>query len=61
MAVESPIPFPDPSAARGSDAQRLAVFRDVRDRIAAWIDDTFDADDASLFDDAPRPDSGDST
>jgi arsenate reductase len=53
--------FPDPSAARGSDAERLAVFRDVRDRIAAWIDDTFDADDASLFDDASLPDSGDST
>jgi len=51
--------FPDPSAARGSDAERLEVFRDVRDRIAAWIDHTFDADNAALFDDAPLPDSGD--
>lgn len=34
-------PFPDPSAATGSEAERLAVFRDVRDRIAAWIDAAF--------------------
>lgn len=30
--------FPDPSAATGSDEQRLAVFRQVRDAIAARID-----------------------
>jgi len=33
--------FPDPSAAEGSDEERLAVFRSVRDEIAAWIDDAF--------------------
>jgi arsenate reductase len=31
--------FDDPSAATGSDAERLAVFRRVRDEIAAHIDD----------------------
>jgi arsenate reductase (thioredoxin) len=35
--------FPDPSAARGSDADKRAVFREVRDAIAgqlnAWISD----------------------
>lgn len=30
--------FPDPSAAMGSEAERLAVFRSVRDAIAARID-----------------------
>ncbi len=30
--------FPDPSAATGTDEQRLAVFRQVRDAIAARID-----------------------
>lgn len=30
--------FPDPSAATGSEAERLAVFRSVRDAIAARID-----------------------
>lgn len=33
--------FPDPSAARGSDAERLDAFREVRDALAAWIDDEF--------------------
>ena len=46
--------FPDPSAASGSEAERLAVFRDVRDRIAAWIDETFD-------DDTGLPEAGDRT
>lgn len=30
--------FPDPTAATGTDEQRLAVFRQVRDAIAARID-----------------------
>ncbi len=30
--------FPDPSAATGTEAERLAVFRQVRDAIAARID-----------------------
>jgi len=30
--------FPDPSAATGSEEQRLAVFRDVRDAIGARVD-----------------------
>jgi len=46
--------FPDPSAAQGSDADRLAVFREVRDRIAQWIDETFDPD-RDLFADAGDP------
>ena len=29
--------LPDPSAARGSEAERLAAFRDVRDRLASLI------------------------
>lgn len=33
--------FPDPSAAIGTEEERLAVFRAVRDEIAAWIDATF--------------------
>lgn len=34
--------FPDPSAAQGTDEERLAVFRrvrdEIRDRIQAWLD-----------------------
>jgi arsenate reductase (thioredoxin) len=33
--------FPDPSAATGSDAERLAVFRQVRDQLAEWIETSF--------------------
>lgn len=33
--------FPDPSAATGSEAEQLAVFRSVRDDLIAWIDETF--------------------
>ncbi|MFB6249562.1 MAG: arsenate reductase ArsC [Salinibacter sp.] len=33
--------FEDPSAAEGSEEERRAVFRRVRDELAAWIDDTF--------------------
>lgn len=36
--------FDDPSAATGSAAERLGVFRRVRDEIAAWIDATFGPD-----------------
>lgn len=33
--------FPDPSAATGTEEERLAAFRAVRDEITAWIDATF--------------------
>lgn len=33
--------FEDPSAAEGTEEERRAVFRRVRDHLAAWIDDTF--------------------
>lgn len=38
--------FPDPSTTTGTEAERLAVFRDVRDRLAAWIDATFGPEEA---------------
>jgi arsenate reductase len=31
------VPFPDPAAAVGDEAQRLATFRQVRDAIRAWV------------------------
>jgi arsenate reductase len=30
--------FPDPASATGTEEERLAAFRSVRDEIAAWID-----------------------
>jgi arsenate reductase (thioredoxin) len=33
--------FSDPSAATGTEAERLAVFRQVRDQLAEWIETTF--------------------
>jgi arsenate reductase len=33
--------FEDPSAAEGTDAERLAVFRRVRDEIRAWLEAAF--------------------
>lgn len=33
--------FEDPSSAEGSEEERRAVFRRVRDELATWIDDTF--------------------
>ncbi len=33
--------FDDPAAATGSEAERLAVFRRVRDEIRDWLDATF--------------------
>ncbi|PEN13275.1 low molecular weight phosphatase family protein [Longibacter salinarum] len=33
--------FPDPSAATGSDEERLNAFRSVRDDLISWIDQTF--------------------
>lgn len=33
--------FEDPSAATGPEAERLALFRRVRDEIRAWLDATF--------------------
>jgi arsenate reductase len=38
--------FDDPAAATGSEAERLEVFRRVRDEIAAWIDQRFGGDGA---------------
>lgn len=32
------VPFPDPSAAQGSEAERLAAFRRVRDAILEWAE-----------------------
>jgi arsenate reductase len=46
--------FPDPSAATGSDAERLAAFRAVREALADWIATTFDPSTAAFAsDDAP--------
>ena len=33
--------FPDPSAAGGTESERLDAFRRVRDEIADWLDSTF--------------------
>ena len=33
--------FKDPSSAQGTDEERRAVFRRVRDALADWIDETF--------------------
>jgi arsenate reductase len=33
--------FADPSAAKGTEAEVLAVFRQVRDEIRAWIMETY--------------------
>jgi arsenate reductase len=33
--------FPDPSAAQGSEADIMAVFRQVRDEIRQWIEDHY--------------------
>ena len=33
--------LPDPSAAEGGDEERLAIFRQVRDRLAGHIDEEF--------------------
>lgn len=35
--------FDDPSAAAGTEEERLEVFRRVRDEIRAWLESTFDA------------------
>ncbi|HPE63650.1 MAG TPA: arsenate reductase ArsC [Methanothrix sp.] len=32
--------FPDPAAAAGTEEERLCAFRDVRDAIEAWIEET---------------------
>jgi arsenate reductase len=36
--------FPDPVGKGGNEAQRLAVFRDIRDRIVSWIDQNLGKD-----------------
>jgi arsenate reductase len=36
--------FEDPSAATGTEDERRAVFRRVRDALADWIDETFGAE-----------------
>lgn len=33
--------FPDPSAATGTEAERLAAFREVRDALIDWVDGEF--------------------
>lgn len=33
--------FPDPAAVRGTDAEKLAAFRTVRDGISAWLEEAF--------------------
>ncbi len=33
--------FTDPAATTGTNEERIAVFRSIRDEIAAWIDATF--------------------
>ena len=33
--------FPDPSAALGTDTEVLAIFRQVRDEIRQWIEETY--------------------
>lgn len=33
--------FEDPSAVEGTDAEKLAAFRHIRDEIKAWLDETF--------------------
>lgn len=33
--------FPDPAAAEGTEEERLAAFRQVRDAISAWLEKTF--------------------
>lgn len=33
--------FPDPSAARGSDEEKRAAFRTVRDAVCDWVDERF--------------------
>lgn len=40
--------FEDPSAAEGSEEERRAVFRRVRDELADWIDETFAPDRAEV-------------
>jgi arsenate reductase (thioredoxin) len=34
--------FPDPSAATGTDEEKIEIFRRVRDAISGWIDERFD-------------------
>ncbi len=33
--------FPDPAAVRGTEAERLQAFREVRDALKAWIQEVF--------------------
>lgn len=33
--------FPDPASAEGTEEERLAAFRRVRDKIACWLEETF--------------------
>ena len=35
--------FEDPSAVNGTDAEKLAAFRRIRDEIKVWLDETFSA------------------
>ena len=40
--------FPDPSAAQGTDADKLAAFRTIRDQVADWLDTTFGSDQGAV-------------
>lgn len=36
--VKLHVGYPDPAAVEGTDQERLAAFREVRDHMAAWVD-----------------------
>jgi arsenate reductase len=48
-------PFPDPAAFRGEDEEVLAAWRDLRDRMAAWILGEFGPGGPSGKTDPPGP------
>jgi arsenate reductase len=41
--------FEDPSSAEGSEEEKLAVFRRVRDEIRTWVEKTFSANTAGIW------------
>ena len=49
-------PFPDPSEFSGSDGDVMGGFRMVRDRVFAWVDETFGAAAAGVTISWQRPD-----
>ena len=55
-------PFPDPAAASGGGEEVLAAYRDIRDRIGAWIGEEFGPAGTGVGDrQAPGPESTPST